>query len=115
MLSTTLHRKTPNSHSDLELSSRLVDLLGFQGTEFIQLLVQRRRPLLSLSLAKAELFSDDNREGGGGGGYLVQSEEEKRLRKQLRKEEKKRRKGRTECDDNEEEFAFDAQQMRLER
>ena len=87
-----------------------MDLLGFQGTEFIQLLAQRKHQLLSVALARAGLFANGAPLAGP---VTIQSEEEKRLRRQLRKQEKKLKK-RSEKEE-EEDFIFDAQQLRLER
>ena len=105
------------SNTTADLQERLIELLGIERIEFIQLLLERKLDILSIVVAINEIESAasgitarDTRSQGPGFGcqIVIRSEQEKRLEKMRRKEARKGKSGGGGGDGGGGGFEFDA-------
>ncbi|XP_048883103.1 activating signal cointegrator 1 complex subunit 3 [Brienomyrus brachyistius] len=131
-LCTSLFEMLASQKTDDELQNELFELLGPEGFEMIEKLLQGRPGIVSSLLsAPSELkfsqLADAVRRGGAEGGkpaygcqVTIQSEQEKQMLKLFRREEKRERKRERRVEEgdasgSEASFHFDPKELRLQR
>ncbi|MGH0167954.1 UNVERIFIED_CONTAM: hypothetical protein FKN15_061494 [Acipenser sinensis] len=128
-LCTTLFESLASTKSDDELQNELFELLGPEGFELIEKLLQQRASIVESSMAtvpdlKLNYLQDGSRKASGessipiyGCQVTIQSEQEKQLMKQYRREEKRIAKREKRWDDSEGDIPmhFDPKELRIQR
>lgn len=128
-LCTTLFESLASTKSDDELQNELFELLGPEGFELIEKLLQQRASIVESSMAtvpdlKLNYLQDASRKASGessvpiyGCQVTIQSEQEKQLMKQYRREEKRIAKREKRWDDSEGDIPmhFDPKELRIQR